>query len=201
MRFKHFFLWGGLFFLSGSVLFILWITRERPEEEIRRVAIEHLRNHRAAEQKIEGRDFSVGAVEVLSRNDEAAVVDLELKPAGTHTFYELRPQNGRWTVDRDLAEHFGKTAEEPSFSKGVSERVGRIEADRLRMTVTVYMEGKPFVYHLRRDVNDVLAVCESSFEIALPEGKSIQKRYIENFRYRQGQWVVDGQGQIFVKVR
>jgi hypothetical protein len=99
-------------------------------------------------------------------------------------------------LELDLIDHFKEAAAQEPFARGVSERLARLLAERLRITVSVTMEGKPFSLRLVRDGADVVAKCQSAFLIPREDGKTDRIEYVEDFRYREGQWVIDGPGRL-----
>ncbi|MBI2899291.1 MAG: hypothetical protein HYY17_03850 [Planctomycetes bacterium] len=184
--------------VGGAVLSVLWFVQERDEDAIRRLLLDYTRSRMTAEGKVEGRDFTVGSIEILRKNADTALAHVPVKLGAEvePRFYELRRTNSGWAIECDLVEHFRKAVEQEGFAKGVSERVARTLADRFRMTATVTMEGKPFVFRLERVGADVVSRCRSAFLLERTDGKPDRIEYVEDFRYRSGQWIVEGQGQL-----
>ena len=103
-------------------------------------------------------------------------------------------------MDADLQEDFQAFLRRPEFARGMSDRLGPILAEMWRLPVTVTLSAKPVVPELRRDGNDVVGSCRAAFEIPKPDGTSDPIEYLESFRYREGEWGIDGRGRVFSKV-
>lgn len=200
MRFKQFFPWVSLLLLAAAALVLMWILSPRPEEEIERAVLEHVRTESGRSQRVEGRDFSIGKVALLRRDDRCALVDVELQPGERHLFYRLASNHGRWSVDANLQEDFLALLRRPDFARGMSDRLGPLLAEKWRLPVTVTLAGKPVVPELRREENDVVGSCRSAYEIPGRDGKTDEIDYVECFRYQDGQWILEGPGRIFWKV-
>ncbi len=200
MRFKQFFPWISLLVLAAAALGLMWVMSPRPEEEIERATVEHVRNELGRNRRIEGRDFTIGKVSLLQWDDRSALVDVELKPGELHLFYRLESRQGRWSVDADLRADFQSFLRRPDFSRGMSDRLGSFLAEKWRLPVTVTLTGKPVVPELHRDANDVVGSCRSAYEIPRPDGTSDETEYVESFRYRNEEWILDGPGRVFWKV-
>ena len=185
-------------FLLGAAFFIL-MAGERPEEGIRDGAITYVREEFTRLNLEEGKDFTIGAVEILSQTEKAAVIDLPIDssrddlPSGL--LLELKEIRGEWGVIWDLRERFTQVATEKEFVQEVGGRLSGLYRDRYRMAVTI-KEGTPFNVGISRYGKDVIGTFEFRFAIPRSDGKYDRGLYSERFLYKGGEWVRQGRGQL-----
>lgn len=202
MRWKQVFPLIGVVAVIGGLLAIFWFTRERDEETIRRITLEHFRKTLSEQKLVEGRDLSIGEITPFQRKGEVALVDLELRKGAdqTHVFYRVRFQDGGWVIDADLAELFGKEAATQEFTTAMQGRLGALLSERWRISVEVSSAGEQMVFALRRDGEQLYAQCVTYYSVRRTDG--VQRvQYIEDFRYVDGAWVVEYQGRWLEQIR
>ena len=185
-------------FVLGAVSFIL-MTGAPPEEGIRDGAVKYVREEFSRVNLEEGKDFTLGAVEILSQTEEAAVIDLPVDsiredvPSGF--LLELKKTGGAWEVTHDLRDLFSQAATAKEFVQGVGGRLSGLYRDRYRIAVTI-KEGTPFNIGLSRFGKDVIGTFEFRFAIPRSDGKHDRGIYSERFLYKGGEWVRQGRGQL-----
>ena len=185
-------------FVLGAVSFIL-MTGAPPEEGIRDGAVKYVREEFSRLDLEEGKDFTLGEVEILSQTEEAAVIDLAVDssredlPSGF--LLELKESGGEWKVTHDLREMFTEVGTEREFVQGVGGRLSGLYRDRYRIAVTI-KEGTPFNVGVSRYGKDVIGTFEFRFAIPRSDGKYDRGLYSERFFYKEGEWVRQGRGQL-----
>lgn len=186
------------FFGLGVLGFIL-ATGGRPGEEIEQAAILHVREKLAGMNRTEGKDFTIGEVEILSKPGQKAIVAVPLestvKDVPPHFLLELDETGGEWSVREDLRELFSRIATGKEFVSAVGDRLSRLYAERYRIGVTI-REGTPFTVGVERTGKEVMGTFEFRFSIARSDGKHDRGVYSERFKYDGEEWVRQGRGQL-----
>ena len=183
-----------------GVLGFVLMTGGRSEEEIEQAAILHVREKLTGKEQVEGRDFTIGVVEILSESDGSAVVavafDSPKEGMPPEFLLELGEEGGEWRVKGDLRENFKQVAMEDQFIHAVGDRLKQLYRDRFRIGLVNIRDGTTFFITVSRSGRDVAGYFKFRFSIPRRDGKFVRGVYTERFLYKDGKWEKQGKGQL-----
>ena len=189
---------GGVVLVAGL---ILMVTAAVPaEEQIRQAVVGEVRSKLTAEGAKEGVDFTIGAVEIVSREDGRALTQTSVTPAPLPWFHDVIKRSGEWIVSKKLDEDFAEFIHDPANVRLILKRV----YERLRErhptlgNVKPPKEGNyPIRTSLQRLPTGIAGTCEVSFWYSLVKDEKRHCRFLQDFAYQNGTWVFGSHGQFF----
>ena len=145
----------------------------------------------------EGEDFVIQKVVLLKRAEKSVIVTAALSRRGGAAFepayLELTRDREQWRIARDLHEAFGKFFQEVEQQRAQSIRLATVIMERFKVEVEVPGNMR-YVWAIGDENAEVYAQVSKPWKAGVVEGM-----YIETFKYRDGEWVCDGQGRLMEK--
>ncbi len=187
-----------LLFAAGVVVFVL-LAGGGGGRSIGTAVFLHVREQLEDENRKEGRDFTIGKLDILSETETEAIVEVPLdsthKDLPTGYLLELEFSGGDWSVKRDLRKDFTRIATGKEFVRDVAGRLRQRYADRYRLSVTI-KEGTAYTVEVVRAARQVVGTFEFRFSIPRSDGRYDRGIYNERFVYDGKEWVRQGRGQL-----
>jgi hypothetical protein len=148
----------------------------------------------------EGTDFVVEKVLVVSKSPEGAIATAALSFSQSHADFEpnyaelVKEKDKPWRVVRDLHDHFDAYMAGSARQSEMSRRLATLVMERFGVAVEIPV-GLPFTFQLGDDNREIVAhIATKPIMMGTVEG-----RYFESYRYRDGTWVSEGPGRLVEK--
>jgi len=128
------------------------------------------------------------------------MADILLDPDGRCIFAEFARRDGRWAFVKDVGREFVDQMRTPEKEREVLGRLGKRLSDQLRVSVTL-REGLTVEIQVSRDERGILGQYYIGFAFPKSGEQEPQRgRYIENYRYENGGWSLEGLGRLILSV-